>query len=102
MNNSPKLNIDRQVRLRFGMTKRNKLARAARQKPMASGAALSHRSATPLPVAVLRNEMTCDRLSPLTLFRKGPPPMLSNFGSDPRSRETSVALFKHLYRLPIA
>jgi hypothetical protein len=72
MNNSPKLNIDRQVRLRFGMTKRNKLARAARQKPMASGAALSHRSATPLPVAVLRNEMTCDRLSPLTLFRKGP------------------------------
>jgi len=29
MNNSPKLNIDRQVRLRFGMTKRNKLARAA-------------------------------------------------------------------------
>src|SRR5260370_28612015 len=29
MNNSPNLNIDRQVRLRFGMTKRNKLARAA-------------------------------------------------------------------------
>jgi hypothetical protein len=29
MNNSPKLSIDRQVRPRFGMTKRNKLARAA-------------------------------------------------------------------------
>jgi len=29
MNNSTKLSIDRQVRLRFGMTKRNKLARAA-------------------------------------------------------------------------
>src|ERR1700693_2702685 len=29
MNNSTKLSIDRKVRLRFGMTKRNKLARAA-------------------------------------------------------------------------
>ena len=29
MDNNTRLNIDRQVRLRFGMTKRNKLARAA-------------------------------------------------------------------------